>query len=165
MGQKHPEIFFVYYQNCLKQFAITILVTAVIHNSRQLCSSMIVTDRYEVEQSVKTLVCSKAEKMRDDHLFVLSSEFFVSFTLGQVIEEEIINFVMTIIILLFIPVIKVVFIPSDELRAPASKRKRSNASAPLSCSLPAIARCLNLLLVIIKFLRSSSAMLATFTFW
>jgi len=103
--------------------------------------------------------------MRDDHLFVLSSEFFVSFTLGQVIEEEIIDFVMTIIILLFIPVIKIVFIPSDKLRAPASKRKRSNTSAPLSCSLPAIARCLNLLLVIIKFLRPSSAMLSTFTFW
>ena len=120
-------------------------------------------NRYEVEQSVKMLVCSKAEK--NERSLVLSSEFFVSFTLSHVIEEEVINFVMTIIILLFIPVIKIVFIPSDELRAPASKRKRSNASAPLACSLPAIAGCLNLLLVVLKFLRPSSAMLATFTFW
>ena len=61
------------------------------------------------------------QKLKNLDITYLSSEFFVCLTLSQIIEEEIIDFITTIIIIIFIFIIKIIFIPSDKLRAPAGE--------------------------------------------
>jgi len=71
---------------------------------------------------------------------------------------------MAIVIILFIFIIKIIFIPSDKVRTPTSEWERSNTLTLLSSSFPAIISCLKLILIIFKFLGSCSSMLTTFTF-
>ena len=72
---------------------------------------------------------------------------------------------MTIVVILFIFIIEVIFIPSDEIGTPTGEWEWSDTPAFFSHPSPSVGGSLKLIIIIVEFLRTSSSVVTTLTFW